>query len=34
LQFMEMFKIRDGKIFRVESLFESVPYNMTSAWLR
>jgi hypothetical protein len=34
LQFMEMFKIRDGKIYRVESLFESVPYNMTSAWLR
>ena len=34
LQFMEMFKIRDGRIFRVESLFESVPYNMTSQWLQ
>jgi hypothetical protein len=34
LQFMEMFKIRDGRIYRVESLFESVPYNMTSQWLQ
>jgi hypothetical protein len=33
LQFMEMFKIRAGKIHRVESLFESVPYNMTTQWL-
>jgi hypothetical protein len=33
LQFMEMFKIRAGRIYRVESLFESVPYNMTAQWL-
>ena len=32
LQFMEMFKIRDGRIFRVEVIFESVPYFMTSPW--
>ena len=32
LQFMEMFKIREGRIHRVESLFESVPYNMTAQW--
>jgi hypothetical protein len=34
LQYMEMFKIRDGRIYRVESLFESVPYNMTAQWLQ
>jgi hypothetical protein len=34
LQFMEMFKIRSGRIYRVESLFESVPYNMTAQWLQ
>ena len=33
LQFLEMFKIRAGKIYRIESLFESVPYNMTTQWL-
>ncbi len=32
LQFMEMFKIRDGRIYRVEAIFESVPYYMTSQW--
>lgn len=32
LQFMEMFKVREGRIYRVESLFESVPYNMTAQW--
>jgi hypothetical protein len=32
LQFMEMFKIRDGQIYRVEAIFESVPYYMTSQW--
>jgi hypothetical protein len=32
LQFMEMFKIRDGRIYRIESIFETVPYNMTSPW--
>jgi hypothetical protein len=34
LQFMEMFKIRDGRIYRVEAIFESVPYYMTSQWAR
>jgi hypothetical protein len=33
LQFMEMFKIRDGKIYRVESIFLVVPYYMTNEWL-
>jgi hypothetical protein len=32
LQFMEAFKIRDGRIYRVEVVFESVPYFMTSQW--
>ncbi len=32
LQFMEMFKIRDGRIYRVEAIFESVPYYMASQW--
>jgi hypothetical protein len=32
LQFMEMFKIREGRIYRVEVIFESVPYNMTAQW--
>jgi hypothetical protein len=34
LHFMEMFKVRDGRIYRVESLFMQVPYNMTSEWLQ
>jgi hypothetical protein len=34
LQFMEMFKIRDGGIYRIESIFETVPYYMTSQWNR
>lgn len=32
LQFMEMFKIRAGGIYRIESVFESVPYDMSSQW--
>jgi hypothetical protein len=29
---MERFKIRDGKIYRVEAIFSVMPYNMTSQW--
>jgi hypothetical protein len=29
---MERFKIRDGKIYRVEAIFTTVPYNMTAQW--
>lgn len=32
LQLMERFKIRDGRIYRVEAIFTSVPYNMTAQW--
>jgi len=31
--FLELFKIRDGKIRQVESVFFSVPYNMPSPWV-
>lgn len=31
---MEAFKIRDGKIFRVEAIFTYVPYAMHSPWAR
>ncbi len=29
---LELFKIRHGKIFRVETVYISVPYHMPSAW--
>jgi len=29
---LELFKIRDGKIFRVEVVYIAVPYHMPSAW--
>jgi len=31
---LELFKIRDGKIQRVETIFISVPYNMPSPWIQ
>jgi hypothetical protein len=33
LHFMEMFKIRKGRIYRIESVFTLVPYGMTQEWL-
>jgi hypothetical protein len=33
LGLMEMFKVRDGKIYRVEAVFTFLPYFMTSAWM-
>ena len=33
LQLMEMFKIRGGKIYRVEAVFTFVPYDTTSEWI-
>ena len=30
---LEMFKVRDGKIYRIESISSFVPYFMRSAWL-
>lgn len=29
---LELFKIRNGKIFRVETVYINVPYNMPSVW--
>ncbi len=34
LGLMEMFKIRDGKIYRIEAIFTFLPYFMTSTWLQ
>ena len=31
---MEMFKIRNGRIYRIEAVFTTVPYYMTSQWVR
>jgi hypothetical protein len=31
--YLELFKIEDGKITRVESVFTSLPYNMRSPWM-
>src|ERR1043165_6041177 len=33
LSLMEAFKIRDGKIYRVEAVFTYIPYFMHSPWL-
>lgn len=33
LGFMEMFKMRGGKIYRIESVFTSLPYYMSSQWV-
>jgi hypothetical protein len=30
---MEMFKIRNGQIYRIEAVFTMLPYYMTSQWL-
>ena len=32
LGFMEAFKIRNGRIFRIESFFSTVPFGMPSPW--
>jgi len=29
---LELFKVRDGKIYRIEVVYVTVPYNMPSAW--
>jgi hypothetical protein len=29
---MEMFKIRDGQLYRIEAIFTGVPYRMSSQW--
>jgi hypothetical protein len=29
---MEMFKIRSGKLYRIEAIFTAVPFRMTSQW--
>jgi hypothetical protein len=34
LGLMEMFKIRNGRIYRIEAVFTTVPYYMTSQWVR
>jgi hypothetical protein len=34
LCFLELFKIRGGKIQQIESLFIGVPYNMPSPWIQ
>jgi limonene-1,2-epoxide hydrolase len=34
LGLMETFKIRDGRIYRVEAVFTFLPYFMTSEWVR
>jgi hypothetical protein len=31
--YLELFKIEDGKISRVESVFATIPYNMRSPWM-
>lgn len=31
---LELFKIRDGKIQQIETIFISVPYNMPSPWIQ
>ena len=31
---LELFKIRSGKIFRIEAVFIGVPYSMPSPWVR
>jgi hypothetical protein len=33
LGLMEMFKIRNGQIYRIEAVFTMLPYYMTSQWL-
>ncbi len=33
LSVMEMFKIRDGKLYRIEAIFTGVPYRMSSQWV-
>jgi hypothetical protein len=33
LGLMEMFKIRKGRIYRIEAVFTMLPYDMTSQWL-
>jgi len=33
LGLMEMFKIRHGRIYRIEAVFTMLPYYMTSQWL-
>jgi len=33
LGLMEMFKIRNGKIYRIEAVFTMLPYYMSSQWL-
>ena len=31
-QIFELFKIKDGKIIRVEAILNTVPYGMRSGW--
>ena len=33
LGLMEMFKIRSGRIYRIEAVFTTLPYLMSSPWL-
>ena len=33
LGFMEMFKMRNGRIYRIEAMFALLPYHMSSQWL-
>lgn len=33
LQLMEMFKIRGGRLYRIEAVFTLVPYDTTSEWV-
>jgi hypothetical protein len=32
LGFMEMFKVRNGRIYRIEAMFALLPYHMSSQW--
>ena len=32
ISLMEMFKIRSGKLYRIEAIFTGVPFRMTSQW--
>ncbi len=34
ISLMEAFKIRDGKIYRIEAIFTYVPYSMHSPWAK
>jgi hypothetical protein len=32
ISLMEMFKIRSGKLYRIEAIFTGVPFRMSSQW--